>query len=775
VADSDPQKRGIQDWLRERKLVRVLVVYAGASWAILEVTDVFIDKLALPQWFFPAALILLLIGLAVVTVTAVVQGATPARAERDTAEPSAARAVPAVLLTWPKAISGGVLTFAVLAAAGTYLVVTRTGGDEAVVTSPNAVAVLPFHTTGASLEVWREGLMDVLAANLDGVSGLRAVDNRTVMSRVGDEDAPAEESIEVARRLGADWAVYGQAVELGGQVRLDARFFNTETGEQVASSSVVGAPDSIMPLMEGMTLELLRGLGAEQGLGDRGQALTSTSLDAVKAFLEGEQAMRRSEWVEASGAFEHALEIDSTFAMAAARLSHAYGWRYAAGNPAVVEAAERALRHADRLPPRERGFLELNHLIEQGRTEAVQLARQLTTRYPDDPELWFQLGEAYYHLGDFANVPDEERIQAFSRALALDSSFATPLIHLVELAAEHRDLEAFDLYIRLYLARDSTSNEAALLRTVRALVRGPTADSLVALERLADLPARELEQLMTRMRDPSWHNARSAVLEELELPRHPVTDRASSFYFWRNLFEVWRGRPSVAQAALEQAQSLRPDHPTVWFYQLANLSVGLGDPDMAPRAIERSRELGMFNQPMGRWVLAAYYLRNDEIDRVVANADTLQLLADSLHAAGDTVEARIATGLTEGLRGLLAGHRGDYREAATQLRRSVPKSASLGSEWIAIDQQRLALANVLTELGEEGEALRILESGFRFDAFWSIPAMLFRAQLYERSGNREKAIRDYAWVSDVLEGCDPEFEPQRELAQRALQQLLAEG
>jgi len=26
-----------------------------------------------------------------------------------------------------------------------------------------------------------------------------------------------------------------------------------------------------------------------------------------------------------------------------------------------------------------------------------------------------------------------------------------------------------------------------------------------------------------------------------------------------------------------------------------------------------------------------------------------------------------------------------------------------------------------------------------------------------------------------LEGCDPEFEPQRELAQRALQQLMAVG
>lgn len=775
MAETDPQQGSLQSWFRERKLGRVLAVYAGASWAVLEVTDVFIDKLGLPGWFFPAALILLLIGLVVVTVTAVVRGGAAAAGASETRERARTGASPLLIPTWPKAILGGVLAFSALGIAGAYLVLTRTGSDAAVVSAPNSVAVLPFHTTGESLEVWREGLMDVLAANLDGVGGLSAVDNRTVISRVRDRDIPVEESIQIARKLGADWAVYGQAVELGGQVRLDTRFYDTVTGEQVTSSSVVGAPDSILLLMEGMTLELLRGLGAEQGLGDRGQALTSTSLQAVKSFLEGEQAMRRSEWVEASGAFERALEIDSTFAMAAARLSQAYGWRFSAGAPAVVEAAELALQHADRLPPRERGLLELNHLIEQGRVESIDAARRLTTRYPDDPELWFQLGEAYYHIGSFSSVPDEERIQAFERALALDSSFLAPLIHLVELASEHRDPDAYDLYIELYLARDSTSGEASLLRTARGLVRGSTADSLAALEQLSQMPASELEQLALRLRDPSWHNARTKVLEELESARHPVTDRASSFYFWRNLFEAWRGRPSVSQAALDQALELRPDYPTGWFYQLANLSAGLADPAMAERAIQRNRELGQLDTPMGRWVLAAYYLRNQELDRVAANADTLQILADSLDAVGDTTEARVATGLASGLRGLLAAARGDYREAASVLRRSSLQSASLGREWIAINQQRITLASALAELGEESEAIRILESGFRLEAYWSVPATLFRAQLYERRGEREKAIRDYAWVADVLQDCDAEFEPQREAAQRALEQLLAES
>lgn len=74
------------NWLGEHKMIQVLAIYLAFSWVILEVTDVFIDKLALPAWFFPAAIILLLIGLAVVTATAIVEQGAPTRGEAG-AEP----------------------------------------------------------------------------------------------------------------------------------------------------------------------------------------------------------------------------------------------------------------------------------------------------------------------------------------------------------------------------------------------------------------------------------------------------------------------------------------------------------------------------------------------------------------------------------------------------------------------------------------------------------------------------------------------------------------
>jgi hypothetical protein len=59
--------------VREARLVRVAAVYLAASWLILQATSVFIGSFDLPRWFMPAAIVLLLIGLLVISATAWVQ------------------------------------------------------------------------------------------------------------------------------------------------------------------------------------------------------------------------------------------------------------------------------------------------------------------------------------------------------------------------------------------------------------------------------------------------------------------------------------------------------------------------------------------------------------------------------------------------------------------------------------------------------------------------------------------------------------------------------
>ena len=50
--------------------------------------------------------------------------------------------------------------------------------------------------------------------------------------------------------------------------------------------------------------------------------------------------------------------------------------------------------------------------------------------------------------------------------------------------------------------------------------------------------------------------------------------------------EVWAGRDTAPQAALDRARDLAPTSPVPVFFQLANILHGAGDPVLAPEAID---------------------------------------------------------------------------------------------------------------------------------------------------------------------------------------------
>ena len=119
--------------LREARVVRVLLVYAAASWVVLEATSVFIEQFGLPGWFFPAATLLLAIGLIILLATAWMQARPAARAP-DVPTPwevdlvdlkESVRRGQVPHLTWARAILGGVFAFSLLFGfAGLYVLLT---------------------------------------------------------------------------------------------------------------------------------------------------------------------------------------------------------------------------------------------------------------------------------------------------------------------------------------------------------------------------------------------------------------------------------------------------------------------------------------------------------------------------------------------------------------------------------------------------------------------------------------------------------------------------
>jgi len=187
--------------------------------------------------------------------------------------------------------------------------------------------------------------------------------------------------------------------------------------------------------------------------------------------------------------FREAVGLDSTFALAGLALARTSlqtspnpddfgrGKGIALANEQRLSRVDRALLHATALewPDAEALFTTANRAVAD---------------YPDRPEFWYGLGEAYLHTGPTAGVDSsfERAAYAFRHGWELDSAaygnyplspsapfIAEPVRHMVELAHVRGDTSAVRNWASRVLAVDSSSELADVLRWHRAVIDGDSA------------------------------------------------------------------------------------------------------------------------------------------------------------------------------------------------------------------------------------------------------------------------------------------------------------
>jgi len=278
------------------RVARVVAFYAVASLAVLVGVNLVISQLGLPGWFLPTGIVLLLVGLPIIVTTALIQ-TSGAHAPVTSAAPrwrSSKR-----WFTWNRAILGGVLAFAGLVGLGLGLVWQRNRGHEL---RDNVVAVLPFYVVGNDLEIWREGLLDLLGTALDGTGRLSASDPRAVLNNwrriVGDDDdlPEPEQAAEVSKALGAGLMIQGSVVATGpGEVRVSAELYNVRWLRKEGSVVVDGREGDMAGLVDRLSVDLLKSIWRAEEIPEiRVSSVTTSSVPALRAYLEGEQAFGRS-------------------------------------------------------------------------------------------------------------------------------------------------------------------------------------------------------------------------------------------------------------------------------------------------------------------------------------------------------------------------------------------------------------------------------------------------------------------------------------------------
>jgi serine/threonine-protein kinase len=312
----------------------------------------------------------------------------------------------------------------VLAGAGWVLWRKLAQPGEHLSTSASTVAVLPFVSTGpASISYLGTGMVDLLSATLDGAGDLHSVDPRAVLasaSRIVPSSLDVDRARAIARQLGAGLCVLGTVVDIGGRLRASATMYDGGSGGAIVRATADGDTSDVFGLVDRLAAQLLA--GRRTGPSARITQLasvTTRSLPALKAYLEGETAFRANNTVPAVEAFQRAIAADSGFALAYFRLSIAEEWL--THTVEATRAAEQAVRLGDRLSTHDRQLLAGLLAARRGDgAEATRVFQALLATYPDDYEAWWQLGEIQFHYSPVLGQPVAEAEPAFRRVLELD-------------------------------------------------------------------------------------------------------------------------------------------------------------------------------------------------------------------------------------------------------------------------------------------------------------------------------------------------------------------
>jgi TolB-like protein len=316
-----------------------------------------------------------------------------------------------------------------------------------VVPAASVIAVLPPApvTPDTALARLGQNLAVTLSANLNGVGDIRVIDALTVLAQTQGRAAEytLDEGAALGRRLGATGVVSGTLARDGPNVRLDLGLYATADAAPVARAFVTASPDDINALTDSATWALLRhvwrsGAPPSPSLA----ALTTRSVPALRAFLEGERANVENRWPDAEQAYARAVQEDSIFWLARWRHAYARWWQMHEVDSAALAPAR---AHAAELPEPERLLMEA---WDDDSVSAFERGRVLTKRYPDYWPGWFERADRLFHVGPFFGHPIEEARQGLERTLELNPRLKPAWNHLQGVALTERDADLQERAVR---------------------------------------------------------------------------------------------------------------------------------------------------------------------------------------------------------------------------------------------------------------------------------------------------------------------------------------
>ncbi|HUQ83269.1 MAG TPA: serine/threonine-protein kinase [Gemmatimonadaceae bacterium] len=685
-------------------------------------------------------------------------------------------------------------TLAIIAAA---VVLVAAGGwalwerfrDHAPAPDQNVVAVVPFRVASAdpALHYLREGMLDLLAAKLTGEGGMRATDPRQLLDawrRAGGSEAaelPREGALALARRLGAGRLLLGDVVGTPNRIVLTASLLGSASGDSLVKLSVEGPPDSLAWIVDRLAARLLAETSSEGA--SRSASLTSTSLPALRAYLDGQSKMRRVDVVGAAKDFERALDADSTFALAALGLRMASSWY---GDPTLQQRGLAiAWRERVRLSQRDQALLLAiggpRYPAPAGTLELLAARERYLAMAPDRADAWYLLGDHVFHNPWVLNVPnpEERALEAFRRASEIDSTYVVGYLHGLPLALTLGDTAAAHRFERLRLAADTSGYWLALHRWEESWTRGDSTRARAIADSI------DLSQFVYGMDQLAFYNGTGAsdVTRALDtaVAKAATDPQRRALSRMAHDFDLVAGRPSAAVAHLGASADSATDI-NVPVLKIRDAMVADGD---TAAAIEGARALRAFevapvsadsarraNQRAATRVLEPWRLSRGDTSQTRQSLERLRAIARTLTGPG-RADAEIEITLIEAMHADVA--------RSPNLRTYTVRLDSMlrALDYSATNVSRASFGNLVAArlLEKIGDTRGALSAARRRSDVWTQNNPYLGTQLREQgrlaalAGEREEAIRAYRHYLALRVAPEQSVQPQVSAVRRELTQL----
>ncbi|HSM37666.1 MAG TPA: hypothetical protein VK837_14790 [Longimicrobiales bacterium] len=319
----DHDERSFLDELKRRKVPRVVLVYVATAFAVVEVADIVMPRLGVPDWAVTLVIVLAALGLPIAVVLAWAFDVTPDGVRRTEDAPAPGERA-ATRWASPRALFAAAALVLVGVSVGWFTGRTGAPGADPDDAPPASVAVLPFANLSedASNEYFSDGLAEEILNVLAKVDGLKVAARTSAFAYKGRN----EDIREIGEALGVGTVLEGSVRKADDRVRVTAQLIQTSDGFHLWSQNYDRELEDVFAIQEDIARRIADALRIHLGVEVDRRPMTD-DVEAYERFLEArhlfhqrtEEALYRS-----IDLYREALEIDPDFAEAHVGLGLSY-------------------------------------------------------------------------------------------------------------------------------------------------------------------------------------------------------------------------------------------------------------------------------------------------------------------------------------------------------------------------------------------------------------------------------------------------------------------